>query len=292
MSYNFVNLARFKKTLSNWLNARHILIIQNEENFSEKATYKFTYAKIIFFAFLSLVAIFALSFYMVNTILDQWFDPRYAERQTRQELVEMTFELDSLAYELESRDQFIQSIKKVLQGDVTTNEIPESEQASIGSEADYQQMEKIDSAFKTEFERIGGDFLLTASVDDVELRNIYFFPPISGYISAPFDQQNQHFGIDIVSKKDEPVKAMADGTVIFTGWTQTDGNLIAIQHRENLISIYKHNSTVTKEVGDVILAGDIIAIIGNTGELTSGPHLHIELWYNGSAVNPEEFISF
>jgi|TARA_B100000965_G_scaffold405388_2_gene439299 murein DD-endopeptidase MepM/ murein hydrolase activator NlpD len=285
-------VARFKKTLSNWLNARHILIIQNEENFSEKATYKFTYAKIIFFAFLSLVGVFALSFYMVTTILKQWFDPRYAERQTRQELVEMTFTLDSLAYELDSRDRFIQSIKKVLQGDVTTNEIPETAQASAGEPTDIENLEQIDSAFKSEFERVGGDFLLTADIDNVELRSIYFFPPISGYIVQAFDPRDKHYGIDIVSKKDEPVKSIADGTVIFAGWTQTDGHLIAIQHRENLISVYKHNSAITKEVGDVISAGDIIAIIGNTGELTSGPHLHIELWYNGSPVNPEEFISF
>lgn len=286
-------MARFKKTLSNWLNARHILIIQNEENFSEKATYKFTYAKIIFFGFLTLVAIFALSFYMVNTILKQWFDPRYSERQTRQELVEMTFALDSLSYELESRDQFIQSIKKVLQGDVSTDEVAESTTDTSEEQTDYAQLERTDSIFKSEFERgSGGDFLLTSNIDNVELRSMYFFPPITGFLVAPFDPRSEHYGIDIVSKKDEPVKSMADGTVIFTGWTQSDGYVITIQHRENLISIYKHNSAITKEVGDVISAGDIIAIIGNTGELTSGPHLHIELWYNGSAVNPEEFISF
>lgn len=169
-------MARFKKTLSNWLNARHILIIQNEENFSEKATYKFTYAKIIFFAFLGFLVVFALSFYLVNTILDQWFDPRYAERQTRQELVELTFELDSLSFELESRDQFIQSIKKVLQGDVTTNEIPESAEASSQEETDYDQIAKTDSIFKSEFESgSGGDFLLSSSMDNLELRNTYFF---------------------------------------------------------------------------------------------------------------------
>ncbi|WP_273273412.1 M23 family metallopeptidase [Roseivirga sp.] len=286
-------MARFKKTLSNWLNARHILIIQNEENFSEKATYKFTYAKIIFFAFLSFLVVFALSFYLVNTILDQWFDPRYAERQTRQELVELTFELDSLSFELESRDQFIQSIKKVLQGDVTTNEIPESAEASGQEETDYDQIAKTDSIFKSEFESgSGGDFLLSSSMDNLELRNTYFFPPLTGFVVATFDPQEGHFGIDIVSKKDEPVKSIADGTVVFTGWTQDDGNIIAVQHRENLISIYKHNSAVMKAVGDVISAGDIIAIIGNTGELTSGPHLHIELWFNGSPVNPQEFITF
>lgn len=286
-------MARFKKTLSNWLNARHILIIQSEENFSEKATYKFTYAKIVFFSFLIFVAIFALSFYLVNTALAQWFDPRYTERQTRQELVELTFELDSLSYELENRDQFIQSIKKVLQGDVTTNEIPEQAAASTDSDQDYDELASIDSAFKSEFENAtGGDFLLTSDIDDIELRNLYFFPPINGTVTAPFNPQEEHFGVDIVSRKDEPVKSIADGTIIFKGWTQDDGNVIAVQHRENLISIYKHNSTLTKTVGEVIAAGDIIAIIGNTGELNSGPHLHIELWYEGSPVDPQEFISF
>lgn len=239
------------------------------------------------------VVVFALSFYLVNTILDQWFDPRYAERQTRQELVELTFELDSLSYELESRDQFIQSIKKVLQGDVTTNEIPESAEAGNREFTDYEQIEKADSIFKSEFESgSGGDFLLTSNMDKLELRNTYFFPPLTGFVVATFDPQEDHYGIDIVSKKDEPVKSIADGTVVFTGWTQDDGNIIAVQHRENLISIYKHNSAVMKSIGDVISAGDIIAIIGNTGELTSGPHLHIELWFNGSPVNPQEFITF
>jgi murein DD-endopeptidase MepM/ murein hydrolase activator NlpD len=146
--------------------------------------------------------------------------------------------------------------------------------------------------FKSEFETGGADFLLTESLRNFELRETYFFSPISGYISAAFDPRNEHFGIDVVSKKDEPVKCIADGTVVFSSWTQEAGYVTAIQHQTNLISIYKHNSTLTKEIGNFVSAGEIIAIIGNTGELTSGPHLHFELWYNGSAVNPEEFISF
>lgn len=284
-------MARFKKTLSNWLNARHIFIIQNEEDFSEKATYKFTYAKIAFFSFLILLVVFVISFYLVNTVLAQWFDPRYAEQETRKDLVRMSISLDSLEQELESRDRFIMSIKKVLEGDVTSNEIPETSVPQPLNPNDSEQLSKTDSAFKAEFER-GGDFLLTGNIDSDELRQIYLFSPITGYISEPFNAQTEHYGIDIVSKKDEPVKSIADGTVIFASWTQSEGNVIAVQHRDNLISIYKHNSTLTKEVGDFITAGEIIAIIGNTGELTSGPHLHFELWFNGSAVNPEEFISF
>ncbi len=285
-------MARFKKTLSNWLNTRHIFIIQNEENFSEKATYKFTYAKIVFFGFLIFLVVLALSFYLVNTALAQWFDPRFAEQETRKELVNMTLSLDSLEQELDSRDAFISSLKKVLEGDVTDDQISEEREVEAVPVSELAKAAKIDSAFKAEFET-GGDFLFMNDLSTEGIRDLYFFSPIKGYnITAKFDPAIKHYGIDIVSNKDEPVKAIADGTVILSSWTQNDGYVIAVQHRENLISVYKHNSTLTKTLGDFITAGDIIAIIGNTGEVTSGPHLHFELWYDGVAVNPEEFISF
>ncbi|MBO3698894.1 M23 family metallopeptidase [Fabibacter sp. E12] len=237
------------------------------------------------------MVVLTISIYLVNTVLAQWFDPRYAEQETRKDLVQMSISLDSLTQELESRDQFITSFKKIMEGDVTSNEVPESQAAQPRVPGNAEQLAITDSVFKTEFER-GGDFLLTGEIQNDELRQLYFFSPFTGYISEPFNAQTEHYGIDVVAKKDEPVKSIADGTVILASWTQSEGNVIAVQHRENLISIYKHNSTLTKEVGDFITAGEIVAIIGNTGELTSGPHLHFELWYNGSAVNPEEFISF
>jgi murein DD-endopeptidase MepM/ murein hydrolase activator NlpD len=285
-------MAKNKKTLSNWLNNRHILIIQNEEDFSHKATYNFTYARIVLFAFLGLGVIFMLSFYLVNTILAQWFDPSYAERETRKDLVSMSLSLDSLASELESRDLFIQSIRTALEGEPSDREQLNSEQAAAAVQLTTSpNSNQIDSLFKSQFET-GGDFLLGQNFNNLELRQTYLFSPISGYISQAFDPKNEHFGIDVVSKKDEPVKCIADGTVIFSSWTQDAGNVIAVQHKENLISVYKHNSALTKEVGNFITAGEILAIIGNTGELTNGPHLHFELWYNGSAVNPEDFIVF
>ncbi|MFY0591464.1 MAG: M23 family metallopeptidase [Roseivirga sp.] len=221
----------------------------------------------------------------------QWFDPRYAEQETRKDLVQMSISLDSLAQELEDRDRFITSFKKIMRGDVSTDEITAEQPVRQLSASDTEDLERSDSIFKAEFEK-GSDFLLTGDIENDELRQLYFFSPISGTISEPFDPKGEHFGVDIVSKKDEPVKCIADGTVIMAGWTQAEGNVIAVQHRDNLISIYKHNATLIKAVGDFVTSGDIVAIIGNTGELTSGPHLHFELWYNGSAVNPIEFISF
>ena len=235
----------------------------------------------------------ALSFYLINTILAEWFDPRSAERETRRDLVEMRVSLDSLETELEKRDICIQNIRSVLEGDSTTQEEELAPQRTQGIALTRSgESDQIDSLFKSEFETGGGDFLLTESLRNFELRETYFFAPISGYISAAFDPKSEHYGIDVVSKKDEPVKCISDGTVVFASWTQEAGYVIGVQHQANLVSIYKHNSTLTKEIGNFVSAGEIIAIIGNTGELTSGPHLHFELWYNGSAVNPEEFISF
>ena len=115
---------------------------------------------------------------------------------------------------------------------------------------------------------------------------------MDGIVTRKFSTAIDHYGVDIVSKSNEPVKAAADGTVIFADWSQESGNVIAIQHRGNIVSVYKHNSALLKKVGNFVNSGEVIAIIGNTGELTTGPHLHFELWYNGNPVNPEEFISF
>ena len=111
-------------------------------------------------------------------------------------------------------------------------------------------------------------------------------------MSDSYNAKSDHLGVDIVAKQDEPVKVVAEGTVVFASWTQDSGYVIAVQHRGNLLSLYKHNSDLLKNVGNFVTAGEVISIIGNTGELTSGPHLHFELWYNGNPVDPEEFIRF
>lgn len=283
-------MARFKKTLSNWLNARHNLIIQNEENFSEKATYKFTYAKVIFIGFLVFCLVLTIAFYLTNTILKKLFDPRYAEQQNRIELVEMKKSLDSMEVQLNNRDAYIQNIKRILSGNVD-EELQEAVPAQAAPVEDSERLAAVDSSFKAEFET-GGDFLLNAIDENLDLRQIYFFSPIAGFISAPYDPINDHFGIDVVAQKDEPIKCIADGVVVFADWTQNDGFVIIVQHSQNLLSVYKHNSSLSKEQGEMVTAGEIVAIIGNTGERTSGPHLHFELWYEGAPVNPEEFISF
>ena len=125
-----------------------------------------------------------------------------------------------------------------------------------------------------------------------ELINIAFYAPLKGLISDSFNIQNEHFGVDVLAAENQAIKASLGGTVVFSDWTSETGYSIAIQHDNNLISFYKHNSVLLKKTGELVKAGDVIAIIGNSGEFSSGPHLHFEMWHKGKAIDPEHHILF
>jgi murein DD-endopeptidase MepM/ murein hydrolase activator NlpD len=202
--------------------------------------------------------------------------------------------VDSLAYEVDLKDQFIDNLTMIIKGDDTLEHADEGSGqrlSTLNTEIDLDNLPPIDSQFRKEFEQ--GEIMLDLdNYGSGELQEFFLFSPISGIVLSPYNVKSEHYGVDVVSKKNEPVKCVADGTVIFSDWTQESGYVVSVQHKSNLISVYKHNSALLKKVGNFVNAGDIISIIGNTGELTSGPHLHFELWYNGNPVNPEEFVSF
>ena len=285
-----------KRTLSNRLTTKYLLIIRNEENFAEKSTYSFTYSKIILALVLSFLAFFGLSFYLSTSLLEAWFDPRFAELKATKQVIELATRVDSLQLEMRRKDDFISNIKTIISGeDAQYVEVENSgsiESNEITEIVESQVINPIDSQFREEFEKGGLEFQLTDNSLSDELQDFFLFKPVDGIVSEHFDPQIDHLAIDIVAKQDEPVKSVADGTVIFASWTQDSGYVIAIQHRGNLISMYKHNSDLLKNVGNFVTAGEVVSIIGNTGELTSGPHLHFELWYNGNPINPEELIRF
>lgn len=287
-----------KKTLSNRLTNRYLLIIRNEENFAEKTTLSFTYAKLIVFFLTIFMILMVISLYLTNTILSQWFDPRHAEMEANRKLINLSLAVDSLAEEVRMKDQFISNFQDIVNGSepgIADNRIAENESKAIdklNEDIELYNLPAIDSQFRREFEESGEVEVTLSSKFSGPLQEIFFFSPISGIVSSPYNIKSEHYGVDVVAKKNEPVKSVADGTVIFSDWSQEAGNVIAIQHRNNLISVYKHNSALMKKVGNFVSAGDIVSIIGNTGELTTGPHLHFELWYNGNPVDPEEFVSF
>lgn len=284
-----------KKTLSSWLTSRYQLIIRNEENFAEKTSLGFTYSKVILFSVIIFTTVFVISLFLSKTLLAKWFDPRHAQIEMNKQLVDLQEQFDSLAIEVDRKDQFILNFQRVLSGDTSNFKDPaqimKGEKRAL-SKPTEMKLAPADSQFRKDFEKTDLSLIALTSVKYRELQETFFFSPITGFISDHFDMKTGHYGVDVVAKTNEAVKNVADGTVLFASWTQDSGYVIMIQHRGNLISVYKHNAELLKKVGTFVNAGEIISIVGNSGEMTNGPHLHFELWYNGNPLNPEEFVTF
>jgi murein DD-endopeptidase MepM/ murein hydrolase activator NlpD len=284
-----------KKTLSSWLTTRYQLIIRNEENFAEKTSLGFTYSKVILFSVILFTGLFVLSLFMSKTILAKWFDPKHEQMVLRQELFELALKVDSLDVELGQKDRFIANFQRVLSGDTINFKDPanhlQGEEQPLTKPTTLKAT-ATDSVFRKDFEKSDLSLISLTNSKYRELQETFFYSPITGFVSDQYDVKNGHMGVDVVAKANEPIKCITDGTVIFSSWTQDSGYVIVVQHRGNLISTYKHNAQLLKKVGTFVNAGEIIAIVGNSGELTNGPHLHFELWYNGNSLNPEEFVTF
>ena len=285
-----------KKTLSERLTAKYQLVIRNEENLAEKSTVGFTYAKVLVVFVILFMLIFIGSLFLSKTLLAKWFDPRHAQMEANKKLYELALKVDSLAQEVDRKDKFILSFQHILSGDTSSGfEDPVSQlggQEMPIKAVGNMKLAPADSQFRKEFEQTELSLITLTSGKYRELQETFFFSPITGFISDRYNLKTGHFGIDIVAKTNEPVKCIADGTVLMSSWTQDSGYVIAVQHSSNLISLYKHNAVLLKKVGTFVTAGDIISIVGNSGEMTDGPHLHFELWYNGNSLNPEEFVTF
>ncbi len=285
-----------KKTISDRLTTKYQLVIRNEENLAEKSTFGFTYAKLLLMSAALFVVVFMLSLLLSKTLLAKWFDPKHAQMVANKQLYELALKVDSLATEVDRKDNFIQNFQRILSGD-TSSGFVDPAQALSGQDQVVKPVGNMkpavdDSIFRKEFEKSDLSLVSLTSGKYRELQETFFFSPITGFISDHYDLKKGHYGVDVVAKTNEPVKCIADGTVIISSWTQDSGHVIAVQHRGNLISVYKHNAELLKKVGTFVNAGEIISIVGNSGEMTDGPHLHFELWYNSNSLNPEEFVTF
>lgn len=239
--------------------------------------------------------VFVVSLFLAQTLLAKWFDPRFEQMVLNRELVNLAGKVDSLSMEVDRKEQFILNFQRVLRGD-TSDFKSAAEILKVDGKPVIKPTElklaPADSQFRKDFEKSDLALITFTSAKYRELQETFFFSPIAGFVSDRFDLKRGHYGVDIVTKTNEPVKNIADGTVVFASWTQDSGYVMMIQHKGSLISVYKHNAELYKKVGTFVNAGEIISIVGNSGELTNGPHLHFELWYNGNPLNPEEFVTF
>ncbi len=274
------------------------LVVMNNETFEEVGSYKLSLLNvyIMLCSIVLLVALVVISIIIFTPI--KRYIPGYGDISQHKELSELYDKYVSLEEELQAQYTYTQSVKKMLVGDTYEGEeeIEETEEMPE-SLLNIQRIEE-DELLRKEIElneQIAQNKLLKAdNPEEAEkpLEQIYFFPPVNGEISASFKAEDKHYGVDVMAPKNTPIKAALSGYVITSDWTLETGKTIGIQHSNNILSFYKHNSALLKKVGDYVQAGEAVALIGNTGTLSSGPHLHFELWNDGKPVDPELFINF
>lgn len=253
------------------------------------------YNAFLLIAFLLLFIIWGTSTLISFTNLRE-FIPGYPDVKMRRNILMSAIRLDSLEREIKLRDKYFNNLNAIISGNTPAEFLSRQD-----SSKNYKAI-----SFDTSL----NDSLLRARVEDEEkynltlgpstafestssLANLHFFTPVKGIVSGRYDIRTKHYGTDIVTKPRALVAAVLDGTVIFTGWTMETGFVIQVQHGNNIVSIYKHNANLLKETGDLVHAGDAISVVGDSGELyTSGPHLHFEVWYKGSPLDPEKHILF
>ena len=276
--------------LQNLLN-RYRMIVINETTFNEELSFRFSRLNIFSIIILLLVFIFTGTFFLVSYTPIKEFIPGYTSTKVRKEAIRNSFLLDSLVTKFQKQDQFIKSIKSALSGENESDE-------GLLKEINKNNLE----SFNREFNRVKADSLLRLEVMQEDKYNLMpnsknnvkfmLFSPASGLISEPFNSEIKHFAVDVALAKDTPIKSVAVGTVVLAEWTSDTGYVIVIKHNHGLLSVYKHNSTIEKSQGDIVQAGEVIAFAGNSGELSTGYHLHFELWIDGYPVDPTNFIDF
>lgn len=282
-----------KKSLLQRLKNKYRLIIYNDDTFEEIWYMRLSRLNVLAVFGTGAILLIALVSLLIAYTPIREFIPGYPEGDMRRTMVQNYARIDSLEKELQLRGQYIDNIATIMAGGV-----PEDQTAS--------QDTTIQDA-RVQFERSESDSILRKQIEQEEkytlsvnynkpsgrdLSQVHFFSPVKGLVTNSFNAKENHFGTDIVAGDNNVVVSVLDGTVTMANWTLKTGWVIQIQHENNILTVYKHNAELLKEVGDHVEAGEAVAIIGNSGELTSGPHLHFELWRNGTPLDPEKYIVF
>jgi len=282
-----------KIPLSERLRRKYRLVILNDASFEEKFSLRLTPGGIlILVSAITIFMSFLLTSLIAFTPLREYI-PGYGDISDRKALIALSLKADSVADLIKAKNEYIENLQNVLSGNLTSDTTQPQKTEEKNNQHISIKPSKTDSVLRQEIEQ-QDKFSLTLSNSSGAsgISGYFFFSPVKGMVTHSFNIAEGHFGVDVVAKENEFIKAALDGTVVYAGWTANDGYVIQLQHSNNLMSIYKHNSDITKNIGDHVKAGEPIAIIGNTGETSSGTHLHFELWYNGTPINPQDYVLF
>ena len=285
-------MAKNEKRTGKWRD-RFRFAIFNDTSYEEVWRIRLSRTNALLAAALLLLLILGINTSLIAFTNLREFIPGYPDVAMRRNILMNAILLDSLERELDIRDKYFRDLNDVISGRQPMSQVVRRDSTRDYSNITFNRSSE-DSVFRSQVEQEEKYSLASGtktSARGTSLANIHFFPPVKGIVSSNFDQRTRHYAIDIVTQPKAVVSSTLDGTVIMTGWTMETGFVMMIQHSNNIISVYKHNARLLKEMGDRVWAGEAVSIVGDSGELyTSGPHLHFELWHNGEPLDPAQYI--
>ena len=284
------------------LRDKYRLVIFHDETFEEKISFRLSRMNVfVLVTSVSVFLIFITSYIIAFTSLREYI-PGYTDVNLNRRIYQLQRTTDSIETVFRQKELYFENIRRIVEDEDWSDDslrLVDESKSRAGSSYDtirlrYSQEE---NQLRAEFENTEKYTIQTDPTLIPEARRratsvSSFFVPVGGTITNKYNPLQRHYGVDIVARSNEAIKATLEGTVIFADWTVEKGHVIGIQHAGSFVSVYKHNSVLLKREGDFVRAGEPIAIIGESGELSTGPHLHFELWYNAAPVNPEDYISF
>ena len=268
------------------------VVISNDKTFEERLSFKTTKAGVFLIGTIFTAALIVLTVVLIFFTQLKEYVPGYSSLELLKTTKELSFKTDSIEKMIALNSQYYNSIKKVLIGELDTIAFNRD---SILSEINLD-------LFSSELSPSSEDSLLRKYIEEEDMFNLtknqlliqnkILFQPVLGEITQKFNYKENHFAIDIAVDTGTPIKAVSDGRVVLSEWTMQTGHVIIIDHGDMLLAVYKHNSSLVKKQNELVAAGEVIALSGNQGTLTTGPHLHFELWKNGAPIDPEQFFNF
>ena len=292
-SYSYiclVNKKKEKKPLRERLLNKYRLVVLNEATYEERFSYRLSRLNIFLFFSLVSILIISITICLIAFTSIKEYIPGYDSTMLRINAVKNIETLDSLTFVVEKNQDYLNSIGSVILGETTKKEVLNEDKVFSPSLSNIKfKTIKDDSLLRKIVEKEDRFNVLESASSNVQF---VLINPIVGQVTSEFDYSIKHFGVDIAAPVNSPVKAVAKGTVVFAEWTIQTGYVVIIDHLYGLTSVYKHNNSGLILQGDLVESGQVIALSGNTGEFTTGPHLHFELWRDGSPANPEDYVSF
>ena len=281
------NKGFFKKLFNDYK-----VVVSSEDTFEEKFAFKAS--KINVFVLMLVYSVILISFTISIVFFTELRElvPGYSSSDLLNRAIYLTQKTDSLERQIELNNKFYKSIEDVLSG--KTDEFIERDNIPIDSGLNDKNLFSISPNSEDSILRnyVDSQDKFNLTINELVIENKMFFSPIKGDITQTFNFEENHFAIDIAADIGTPVKSILDGKILFSEWSVDTGHVIIVDHGDNIVSVYKHNSKSLKEQNDFVQAGEVIAYSGNQGSLSSGPHLHFELWKNGTPIDPEPLLNF